>query len=116
MSAVINPITSSAAQSSSAQNSLASTTALGGVAPTEDTFLQLLVSQLKNQDPLNPTDSTAFVGELAQFSSLEQLMQINQSTTNMATDLTSAQTSGTGTQTSTTTSTTTTPTDPTTGS
>jgi flagellar basal-body rod modification protein FlgD len=40
--------------------------------------LTLLVAQLKNQDPLSPTDSTQFVGELAQFSSLEQLMTINQ--------------------------------------
>jgi flagellar basal-body rod modification protein FlgD len=48
-----------------------------GIAPTEGTFLTLLVAQLKNQDPLSPTDSTQFVGELAQFSSLEQLMNIN---------------------------------------
>ena len=77
MSTISNPITSSAA---SAQSALSSSTALGGVAPTEDTFLQLLVSQLQNQDPLNPADSTQFVGELAQFTSVEQLMQINQNT------------------------------------
>jgi flagellar basal-body rod modification protein FlgD len=35
-------------------------------------FLQLLVAQLKNQDPLNPTDSTQFVTQLAQFQQLEQ--------------------------------------------
>jgi len=35
------------------------------------TFLQLLVAQLKNQDPESPTDGTAFVTQLAQFSSLE---------------------------------------------
>lgn len=40
-----------------------------------DTFLKLLVSQLKNQDPLNPLDGTQFTGQIAQFSSLEQ--QIN---------------------------------------
>ena len=39
-------------------------------------FLQLLVAQLQNQDPLNPTDSTQFVAELAQFSQLEQLIAI----------------------------------------
>jgi flagellar basal-body rod modification protein FlgD len=37
-----------------------------------DMFLQLLVAQLKNQDPLNPTDSTQFVTQLAQFQQLEQ--------------------------------------------
>lgn len=54
-----------------------------GVSADEGTFLTLLVSQLKNQDPLNPADSTQFVGELAQFSSLEQLMDINQSVTSI---------------------------------
>lgn len=41
-------------------------------------FLNLLVAQLQNQDPLNPLESTDFTAQLAQFSSLEQLMQINQ--------------------------------------
>jgi flagellar basal-body rod modification protein FlgD len=42
-----------------------------------DAFLKLLVAQLKNQDPLKPQDNSAFVAELAQFSSLEQSMGIN---------------------------------------
>ena len=88
--------------SSSGQNSLtSSTSSLGGIAPSEDTFLKLLVSQLQNQDPLNPADSTQFVGQLAQFSSLEQLMQINQSTTSLATALAPGQSSSTNTQTGT---------------
>ena len=40
-------------------------------------FLTLLVNQLKNQDPLNPMDSQQFAVQLAQFSSLEQLIGIN---------------------------------------
>ncbi len=43
----------------------------------ESTFLQLLVAQIKNQDPLNPTDSIQFIGQLVQFSQLEQLLGIN---------------------------------------
>jgi flagellar basal-body rod modification protein FlgD len=39
--------------------------------------LQLLVAQIQYQDPTNPTDSTAFVTQLAQFSSLEQLIAIH---------------------------------------
>ncbi len=45
---------------------------------TEQTFLMLLVAQLKNQNPLNPQDGTQFVAQLAQFSSLEQQMQMRQ--------------------------------------
>ncbi len=44
----------------------------------KDTFLKLLVAQIKNQDPLNPTDGIQFVSQLAQFSELEQVMQIRQ--------------------------------------
>lgn len=43
----------------------------------KDTFLKLLVAQLKNQDPLNPQDGAAFVTQLAQFNSVEQLVSIN---------------------------------------
>lgn len=43
----------------------------------EDTFLKLLVEQLKNQDPLNPQDGAQFVAQLAQFNSVEQLIGIN---------------------------------------
>ncbi len=42
-----------------------------------DDFLRMLVAQLENQDPLNPQDSTEFTAQLAQFSSLEQLLSIS---------------------------------------
>ena len=38
----------------------------------QDQFLQLLVTQLANQDPLSPQTDTAFIAQMAQFSSLEQ--------------------------------------------
>ena len=41
-------------------------------------FLQLLVAQMEAQDPLNPMDGTQFVAQLAQFSSLEELINIRE--------------------------------------
>jgi flagellar basal-body rod modification protein FlgD len=43
----------------------------------KDDFLKLLVTQLKNQDPLNPQDSSAFVAQLAQLTQVEQTYNIN---------------------------------------
>jgi flagellar basal-body rod modification protein FlgD len=45
----------------------------------QDTFLQLLVLQMQNQDPLAPTDNTQMIAQLAQFSSLEQMNNLNTS-------------------------------------
>ena len=43
----------------------------------KDEFLTLLVAQLQNQDPMNPVDNQQFLAQLATFSSLEQLISIN---------------------------------------
>ncbi|MEQ1871394.1 MAG: flagellar hook capping FlgD N-terminal domain-containing protein [Vicinamibacterales bacterium] len=50
----------------------------------KDTFLTLLVTQLKNQDPTDPQKNEEFIAQLATFSSLEQLTQINEGITKMA--------------------------------
>jgi flagellar basal-body rod modification protein FlgD len=42
----------------------------------QDTFLRLMVAQLRNQDPMNPTDSSQFLAQTAQFTSLEKLGQV----------------------------------------
>ena len=42
----------------------------------KDAFLQLLVTQLRHQDPLSPDDNTQYIAQLAQFSSLEQMTQM----------------------------------------
>ena len=43
----------------------------------KDDFLKMLVTQLRHQDPMNPMDGTEFAAQLAQFSSVEQLANIN---------------------------------------
>ncbi len=48
----------------------------------KDEFLQLLVAQMKYQDPLQPTDNTQYVSQLATFSQLEQMQNLNQTNVN----------------------------------
>ena len=71
-----SPVSALTGSSSSSSSSAAATAAAASSGDSQQVFLQLLVSQLQNQDPLNPTDSTQFVTELAQFSELEQTIGI----------------------------------------
>ena len=73
----MSPTTSATSSSSSGNSSSSSSSAAAMPKVDKNMFLQLLVSQLKNQDPLNPTDSSTFVTQLAQFEQLET--SINQS-------------------------------------
>lgn len=75
---MINATTSSTSTSSTGTTSASSSVAGGSLG--KDDFLKLLTTQLQHQDPMNPTDDTSFIGQMAQFSALEQ-------TTNMATAL-----------------------------
>ena len=43
----------------------------------KDAFLQLLVTQMKYQDPLNPSSNTEYMSQLAQFTSLEEMENLN---------------------------------------
>jgi flagellar basal-body rod modification protein FlgD len=60
----------------------AATSASTGTGQTlgENQFLQLLMTQLQNQDPMSPMDNTQFIAQMAQFSSLEQMTNLVQAT------------------------------------
>jgi flagellar basal-body rod modification protein FlgD len=79
----VNPVGSNAVDQTSV-SSASSKSSLSPVQVNESEFLNLLVTQLKHQDPLNPADNQAFLAQLAQFSSLEQLMSINQTLSNIS--------------------------------
>jgi flagellar basal-body rod modification protein FlgD len=82
---------SGASSTSSTSSSSASAAATDPLA-NEGTFLQLLVAQLKNQDPSQPMDGTTFVTQLAQFSSLEQQLASRKDLDTISTDLSSSST------------------------
>ena len=75
-----------AASSASSASASSTTPALG-----QDAFLKLLITQLKNQSPLNPQDNTAFVAQLAQFSSLQGIQNLNTTMTGLANGMQSSQ-------------------------
>ncbi len=83
MAGIASPITSSPSTGSSTSLSAASASA---TQVSEQQFLQLLVAQLQNQDPLNPMDGTQFVSQLAQFSELEQMIGVNQGVQQLVVD------------------------------
>lgn len=67
----IQEAVSSTAQSTSQSDNNNRNTILG-----KDAFLQLLVTQLANQDPTNPMEDRDFIAQMAQFSSLEQMNNV----------------------------------------
>lgn len=69
----------------------ATNSATGKQALGKDAFLQLLVTQLKNQNPLEPQDNGAFVAQLAQFSSLEGITTLNDTVSGIAGNYNSSQ-------------------------
>lgn len=57
----------------------------------QDQFLELMVAQLKNQDPMKPMDNGDFLGQIAQFSTVSGIQDLQSSFNQLATSLTSSQ-------------------------
>jgi len=55
----------------------------GNIATTKDQFLQLLLAQMKYQDPMEPQDASKFAEQMTQFGQLEQLFNLNSSVDNL---------------------------------
>jgi len=72
MSPSVSSSTSTPADTSQSSAASSSTSTI-----SKDMFLQLLVAQIKNQDPLSPADGVQFLTQLAQFSQLEQTIDMS---------------------------------------
>src|SRR5271167_2274268 len=82
MTNAINTSALTGSSSTSSSGSTATAQPLG-----QDAFLKLLMAQLKNQDPLNPSDDTQFVTQLSQFSLVEQSTQQSTQLTSLSNQL-----------------------------
>src|SRR6266404_3823749 len=80
-SATSLPAATANASTPSASATAAAANGLSGLG--EGDFLKLLVTQLQNQDPLNPVDETTFTQQLTQFSTLDAVTKMNTSLTDM---------------------------------
>ncbi|MFM0607437.1 flagellar hook assembly protein FlgD [Paraburkholderia sediminicola] len=78
---------------SSASSSTSSTGSTSGTSATDlqNTFLQLLVAQLKNQDPTNPMDSSQMTSQLAQINTVSGISQLNTTLSSLATQMSAGQ-------------------------
>src|SRR5271168_4628879 len=88
MSSSTNPVGSSTSNSSNSSSSAALSSALN-ITPAD--FLQLITTQLKDQNPLQPTDPTQFLGQLEQMSEVSSMQSMQTSLSSLQTSLQSTQ-------------------------
>lgn len=84
-------LANSSVKTNKENDTLASAAGAGKNTLGKDAFLQLLVTQLKNQNPLEPQDNGEFVAQLAQFSSLEGITTLNDTVSGIAGNYNSSQ-------------------------
>ncbi len=75
--ALVAPVENGVVQETASQNSLKNTSKTSSAdGMDKDSFLQLLVAQMKYQDPLQPTSNTEYISQYAQFSQVEQMQNM----------------------------------------
>ena len=84
-------LTSSGTTASSASAAASAATSAASSALNVQDFLQLMTTQLQDQDPLNPVSNTDFFSQIAQFSTVSGIDQLDSSFSTLATQLTSSQ-------------------------
>ncbi len=73
-----SPVNPSSGSNNTGADSGSSTQNLQDPLTQKDVFLKLMVAQIQNQDPLNPTDSSQFLNQLSQFTQTEQTLYLRQ--------------------------------------
>ena len=76
---MINSVNTTTTNNQTSTSNTSSTSAINTL--DKNSFMKLLIAQMQNQDPMSPMDGTQFAAQLAQFSSLEQLQNLNTSMT-----------------------------------
>ncbi len=89
--AIGNQTAVSGANASSSASNAAQAVASATQSLGENDFLTMMMAQLKNQDPLNPMDNTQFVAQLAQFSQVQGIQNMNTTMTSLSQSMTSNQ-------------------------
>lgn len=79
---------------STTQSSSTTSTSDSGATIDYDSFLKLLLAEMKNQDPTSPTDASEYVAQFATFSQVEQAMQTNSKLDTMLSSLALSQADG----------------------
>ncbi len=75
--ALVAPVEDGKIVETNSQNSLKNTSKASGDGMDKEAFLQLLVAQMKYQDPLQPTSNTEYISQYAQFSQVEQMQNMS---------------------------------------
>lgn len=88
---LLNAVNGSSSSSGASSTSTSTSTDPNSATSLQKTFLQLLVTQLQNQDPTNPMDSSQMTAQLAQINTVTGISQLNTTLTSLASQLSAGQ-------------------------